>query len=109
MCPKPIDATDANFESEVLKASQPVLVDFWAPWCPPCRMVGPVVEDMASQMQGRLKVCKVNVDENPATAQTYGIRAVPTILLFKEGQMIKRLVGARPKDELEREVEAGLK
>lgn len=106
---KPLDVTDSTFDTEVLKSEQPVLVDFWAPWCPPCRMVGPMVEDLASRMQGRLKVCKVNVDDNPTVAQTYAIRAVPTLLVFKNGQMVKRLVGALPKNDLEREVEAGIK
>ena len=97
---KPLDVTDSTFDTEVLKSEQPVLVDFWAPWCPPCRMVGPMVEDLASRMQGRLKVCKVNVDDNPTVAQTYAIRAVPTLLVFKNGALVDRLVGAMPKEML---------
>ena len=105
---KPIDVDDSSFDSQVLKAEEPVLVDFWAPWCPPCRVVGPIVEDLARRMEGRLKVCKVNVDDNPTTAQTYAIRAVPTLVLFKRAHIVKRLVGALPKEEIEQEIEAGI-
>jgi thioredoxin 1 len=106
---KPLNVGDADFDAEVLKSDKPVLVDFWATWCPPCRMVGPIVEDIAASMAETLKVCKVDVDHNPATAQTYAIRAVPTLLLFKKGQVVKRLVGALPKEEIEREIQAGIK
>jgi len=109
MSVKPLDVNDSTFDSQVLKSADAVLVDFWAPWCPPCKMVGPIVEEIASEMTGTLRVCKVNVDENPATAQTYAIRAVPTLLLFKKGQVVKRLVGALPKAEIEREIRAGIK
>ena len=109
MAAKLTDVNDSNFDSQVVKSESPVLVDFWAPWCPPCRTVGPIVDDLAAQMQDRLKVCKVNVDDNPATAQAYGIRAVPTLLLFKRGQVVKRLVGALPRAEIEREIEAGIR
>jgi len=109
MSVKPTDVNDSNFDSQVVKSLEPVLVDFWAPWCPPCKMVGPIVEEIASEMAGTVKVCKVNVDENPATAQAYAIRAVPTLLIFKKGQVVKRLVGALPKAEIEREIRAGIK
>jgi thioredoxin 1 len=108
MSATPIEATDSNFDREVLQSDQPVLVDFWATWCPPCRMIGPIMEDLAARMQGKLKVCKVNVDENPVTAQAYAIRAVPTLLLFRRGQVARRLVGALPKEDLEREIQAGI-
>lgn len=109
MSVKPLEVNDSSFDSQVLRSAEPVLVDFWAPWCPPCKMVGPIVEEIASEMTGTLRVCKVNVDDNPATAQTYAIRAVPTLLLFKNGQIVKRLVGALPKAEIEREIQAGIK
>lgn len=109
MAAKPTEINDSDFDSQVVKSDLPVLVDFWAPWCPPCRIIGPTVDEIASRMAGTLKVCKVNVDENPVTAQTYAIRAVPTLLLFKKGQAVKRLVGALPKDEIEREIKAGIK
>jgi thioredoxin 1 len=108
MAVKPLDVTDSTFDSQVLKSDQPVLVDFWATWCPPCRLVGPIVDEIASTMTGIVKVCKVDVDRNPATAQAYAIRAVPSLLLFNKGQVVKRLVGAHPREEIEREVRAGI-
>ncbi|MFZ1947373.1 MAG: thioredoxin [bacterium] len=108
MAVKPLDVTDATFDGQVLKSDQPVLVDFWATWCPPCRMLAPAVEEIAGRMTGTLKVCKVDVDENPAIAQTYAIRSVPTLLIFKKGQVVKRLVGVRPREEIEREIQAVL-
>lgn len=100
--------TDANFDAEVLKSETPVFVDFWANWCPPCKIVGPIVEEIADEMDGKLKVCKVNVDDSQQAAQTLGIRAIPTLMLFKNGSPVKTLVGALPKEEIKREIESQL-
>jgi thioredoxin 1 len=94
---KPVELTDSSFETEVLKSTVPVLIDFWAIWCGPCRMVSPIVEEIAGDYAGKLKVGKVDVDSNPATAMQYGIRSIPTLLLFKDGQVIEQIVGAVPK------------
>jgi thioredoxin 1 len=88
--------SDATFEAEVLKAEAPVLVDFWAPWCGPCRAVGPVIEKVAEQYAGRVKVAKMNVDENQVTSQTYGIRSIPTVALFAGGEVVDGVLGAAP-------------
>ena len=94
------DVTDDNFEAEVLRASQPVLVDFWAPWCGPCRAVSPIVEDIAGTHADRLAVAKVNVDDSPMVAARYGIRGIPTLMLFKDGELAATKVGAAPKAQL---------
>jgi thioredoxin 1 len=92
--------TDQNFESEVLAAGQPVLVDFWAPWCGPCRMLGPVIEELADEFEGQVRVGKLNVDENPEMAQRFGVRAIPTMLFFEGGRVVDQTVGAMPKAAL---------
>lgn len=98
--------TDSNFQDEVLKADKPVLVDFWATWCGPCRQIAPIVEDLADEFEGRAKIGKVDVDENPQVAQQYGVRSIPTLLFFKDGEVQEQLIGAsgkKPlKDTLER-------
>ncbi|MGH9454686.1 MAG: thioredoxin [Terriglobia bacterium] len=99
------EVTDQNFEDQVLKATQPVLVDFWAPWCAPCRMIAPAVEAVAEQFAGRALVFKVNVDDNQAIAGRYNIRGIPTLLLFKEGQVREQIVGATSKDNIAKMVE----
>jgi len=93
--------SDANFEAEILKSTTPALVDFWAPWCGPCRVVGPVVEELAAQLTGQIKVAKMNVDENPITPGKYGIRGIPTLILFKGGEVLDQIVGAVPKGNIE--------
>jgi len=97
--------TDQEWDAEVLKSETPVLVDFWAAWCGPCRMVGPVVEEIASEKAGALKVLKLDVDENPDTARKYGVMSIPTLLVFSGGDEVKRIVGARGKTQLLGEVE----
>ena len=93
--------SDANFEAEVLKANGPVVVDFWAEWCGPCRMIAPALEEIAGAMGEKVKIVKLNVDENPATASKYGIMSIPTLMIFKNGELASRQVGAAPKQKLE--------
>jgi thioredoxin 1 len=93
--------SDADFESQVLKSAEPVVVDFWAEWCGPCRMIAPALEEIAGTMGGKVKIVKLNVDENPATAAKYGIMSIPTLMLFKNGELASRQVGAAPKQKLE--------
>lgn len=98
---KPLDVTDATFHSEILDFPGPVLIDCWAPWCGPCRTVGPIIEQLAGQYAGRVRIAKLNVDENPQTASRYSIRSIPTMLLFKNGDLVNTLVGALPKGDIE--------
>jgi len=93
--------SDTTFESEVLKATSPVVVDFWAEWCGPCRMIAPALEAIAGSLDGKVKIVKLNVDENPKTAAKYGIQSIPTLMIFKNGQMASRQIGALPKQKLE--------
>jgi len=101
-----MELNDTNFQSDVLEASEPVLVDFWAPWCGPCRMIAPVVEELASENQGSAKITKLNVDEAPQAAQNYGVSSIPTIMIFKGGEVVERFVGVQPKNRLQEALDA---
>jgi thioredoxin 1 len=97
-----VKVTDANFNTEVMGAQGPVVVDFWAEWCGPCKMIAPALEEIAREMEGKVTIAKLNVDENPKVAGSYGIRSIPTLMLFKGGKMASSKVGAAPKSELKR-------
>lgn len=98
---KVLTLTDSNFETEVLQSGTPVLVDFWATWCAPCKAIAPVIDTIAEEYEGKAKVGKVNVDDNPGTPGKYGVRGIPTVILFKEGKVVDQVVGAVPKTQLE--------
>ncbi len=103
-----IEVSDSSFEEDVLKASAPVIVDFWAEWCGPCKQIAPALEEMASEMEGKVTIAKVNIDENPETPSKYGVRGIPTLMLFKDGQLAATKVGAVPKGQLVEWVESEL-
>lgn len=98
---KAIEVTDASFQTEVLQADQPVLVDFWAPWCGPCRMLTPVIEELATENAGKAKVVKMNIDDSPTTPAQFGISSIPTLIVFSGGQVVDRFVGVQPKNRLQ--------
>ncbi len=104
----PIEVTDDTFDEEVVKSESPVLVDFWADWCAPCKMIAPLVEELADEFDGRVKFAKLDVDSNPQTATTYGIRGIPTLLIFNGGQPVDQVVGAVPKSVLKKRLEEAM-
>ncbi len=103
-----ITFTDQNFKEQVLDSKTPVLVDFWAEWCAPCRIVSPIVEELATEYSGKLKVGKLNVDENGQTSQQYGVMSIPSLLIFKDGKVVKTMIGAQSKDNFKREIDGVL-
>ena len=100
------EMTDSGFDTEVLQSDVPVLVDFWAPWCGPCRMIAPLVEELANENEGGAKIVKLNIDEHPKAAQTYDVSSIPTIMVFKGGEMVERFVGIQTKDRLQEAIDA---
>jgi thioredoxin len=102
------NVTDASFENDVLKSKEPVLIDFWAPWCGPCRAIAPVVEQLAKEYEGKVRMVKVNIDDNPRVPTQYDVRSIPTLLLFKDGKVLGQIVGAVPKPKIEELVKKAL-
>src|SRR4030042_6163537 len=105
---KPVEINDAKFDEMVLKSKTPVLVDFWAPWCGPCRMVAPIVDELANEYEGKVALYKLNTDDNQETARKYGIMSIPTLIIFKNGQPVSNIVGFRPKAELKKNLDGAL-
>ena len=105
---KVLEFSDSNFEDEVINSDIPVLVDFWAPWCGPCRIIAPVVEEISESHEGKIKVGKLNVDDNQQTSMKFGIRSIPTLLVFKNGKIFEQIIGAVPKTEIERVVNSAI-
>ena len=103
-----MEVTDSTFDQEVIKSDTPVLVDFWADWCAPCKMIAPLVEELAEEYDGQVKFAKLDVDSNPQTAMTYGVRGIPTLLIFSDGQPVKQVVGAVPKSVLKKNLDEAL-
>lgn len=102
------DVTDQNFQTEVIKSTIPVLVDFWAPWCGPCKIIGPVVEELAKEYEGKVKVVKVNVDDNPDSAGQFNVMSIPTLMIFKGGEPVKTIIGAQPKESIKKAMDEAI-
>lgn len=98
--------TDANFQAEVLDSAEPVLVDFWAPWCGPCRMIAPMIEELAGEYAGSVKIGKINIDDSPNSASSFGVSSIPTLMIFKGGDVVDRFVGVQPKNRLQKALDA---